>query len=159
MNVVIESDFMSNSLNKVSLIGNLGRDPDVKSTGSEGKEIVLLSVATSENWKNKTTGEKKEKTEWHKVVIFREGLVYIAKTYLRKGSKVYLEGQLQTRKWVDSEGRERYTTEVVLQGFNSCLILLDAKKIPGSHENEKDSKSSSDSDLGEREFLDDEIPF
>ncbi|MBF8246993.1 MAG: single-stranded DNA-binding protein [Rickettsia sp.] len=144
---------MSNSLNRVLLIGNLGKDPEVKSTNHENKEIVLLNLATSENWKNKATGEKKEKTEWHRIVIFKEGLVYIAKTYLKKGSKVYLEGQLQTRRWTDQNGTEKFTTEIVLQGFHSNLILLDKKG-----QNNFQSDTDNDSSVSE-EILDDEIPF
>lgn len=117
---------MAGSVNKVILVGNLGADPEVRNLPSGGK-VVNLSVATSENWKDKNTGERREKTEWHRVVIFSEGLARVAESYLRKGSKVYLEGQLQTRKWQDQSGQDKYSTEVVLQGFNSNLTLLDGR--------------------------------
>jgi single-strand DNA-binding protein len=117
---------MAGSVNKVILIGNLGADPEVRRT-NDGRPIVNLRVATSENWRDKATGERREKTEWHRVVIFSEGLCKIAEQYLRKGSKVYLEGQLQTRKWQDQSGQDRYSTEVVLQGFNSQLTMLDGR--------------------------------
>ncbi|CAN0584821.1 unnamed protein product, partial [Ectocarpus sp. 12 AP-2014] len=114
---------MSGSLNKVTLIGNLGRDPEIRTT-NDGKEIANFSLATSENWKDKATGEKKDKTEWHRIVCFNEGLVKIIKEYVKKGTKLYIEGQLQTRKWLDNVNQERYTTEVVLQGYNAHLVLL-----------------------------------
>ena len=117
---------MAGSVNKVILVGNLGADPEVRNLPSGGK-VVNLSVATSENWKDKNTGERREKTEWHRVVIFSEGLARVAEQYLRKGSKVYLEGQLQTRKWQDQQGQDKYSTEVGLQGFNSNLTLLDGR--------------------------------
>lgn len=117
---------MAGSVNKVILVGNLGKDPEIRSMQS-GDRVASFSVATSERWKDKASGERKEKTEWHKVVIFDERLVEIAEKYMRKGSKVYLEGQLQTRKWTDQSGQEKYTTEVVLQRFKSELTLLDSK--------------------------------
>lgn len=117
---------MAGSVNKVILVGNLGRDPEIRST-NDGREIANLTLATSESWKDRNTGERKEKTEWHRVVIFNDGLVGIAKKYLSKGSKIYVEGQLQTRKWTDQTGAERYSTEVVLQGFSSALTILDSK--------------------------------
>ena len=117
---------MAGSVNKVILVGNLGKDPEVRHT-QDGKAIVNLRIATSENWRDKATGERKEKTEWHNVVIFSEGLVKIAEQYLKKGSTVYIEGQLQTRKWTDKEGVERYSTDVVLQNFNSTLTMLGGK--------------------------------
>ena len=117
---------MAGSVNKVILVGNLGADPDVRNLPSGGK-VVNLSIATSENWRDKNTGERREKTEWHRVVIFGEGLTRVAEQYLRKGSKIYLEGQLQTRKWQDQSGADRYSTEVVLQGFNSTLTMLDGR--------------------------------
>lgn len=120
---------MAGSVNKVILIGNLGADPEIRRT-QDGKAIANLRVATSENWRDKNTGERRERTEWHRVVIFSEGLTRIAEQYLKKGSKIYLEGQLQTRKWEDQSGQERYSTEVVLQGFNSVLTMLDGR--PGS---------------------------
>ena len=117
---------MAGSVNKVILVGNLGADPEVRNLPSGGK-VVNLSVATSENWKDKNTGERREKTEWHRVVIFSEGLARVAESYLKKGSKVYIEGQLQTRKWQDQSGADKYSTEIVLQGFNSNLTLLDGR--------------------------------
>jgi len=114
---------MAGSINKVILVGNLGRDPEVRLT-KDNKKIVNMSIATSESWKDRTTGERREKTEWHRVVIFSEGLANIAEKYLRKGSTVYIEGQLQTRKWQDKDGQDRYTTEIALQGFNSNLTML-----------------------------------
>jgi single-strand DNA-binding protein len=114
---------MAGSVNKVILLGNLGRDPEVRHT-QDGKPIVNLSVATSESWRDRNTGERKEKTEWHRVVIFSEGLAKVAEQYLKKGSTVYIEGQLQTRKYTDKDGVEKYSTEVVLQGFNSVLTMV-----------------------------------
>jgi single-strand DNA-binding protein len=115
---------MAGSVNKVILVGNLGRDPEIRRT-QDGRPIANISVATSESWRDKATGERREKTEWHRVVIFNEGLCKIAEQYLKKGMKVYLEGQLQTRKYTDKDGIEKYSTEVVLQGFNSQLTMLD----------------------------------
>jgi len=115
---------MAGSVNKVILIGNLGADPEIRRT-QDGRPIANLRVATSESWRDKATGERKEKTEWHRVVIFNEGLCKIAEQYLKKGAKVYLEGAIQTRKWQDQSGQDRYSTEVVLQGFNAQLTMLD----------------------------------
>ena len=115
---------MAGSVNKVILVGNLGRDPESRSFQNGGK-VVNLRVATSEQWKDRNTGERRDKTEWHSVAIFNENLANVAERYLRKGSKVYLEGQLQTRKWTDNAGVEKYSTEVVLQGFNAVMVLLD----------------------------------
>ena len=117
---------MAGSVNKVILVGNLGNDPEVRNLPSGGK-VVNLSVATSERWRDRTSGEQREKTEWHRVVIFSEGLARVAEQYLKKGSKVYLEGQLQTRKWQDQSGQDKYSTEVVLQNFNSSMVLLDGR--------------------------------
>ncbi len=117
---------MAGSLNKVMLIGNLGRDPEVRSFQNGGK-VCNLRIATSETWKDRNTGERREKTEWHSVAVFSEGLVRVCEQYLRKGSKVYIEGQLQTRKWQDQSGQDRYSTEVVLQGFGSTLTMLDGR--------------------------------
>jgi len=117
---------MAGSVNKVILVGNLGKDPEIRRT-QDGRPIANLSVATSESWRDKATGERKEKTEWHRVVIFNEGLCKVAEQYLKKGAKVYIEGQLQTRKWTDQSGVEKYSTEVVLQGFNSNLTMLDGR--------------------------------
>ncbi|GAA6156970.1 single-stranded DNA-binding protein [Pyruvatibacter sp. HU-CL02332] len=121
---------MAGSVNKVILIGNLGADPEVRHT-QDGKPIVNLRIATSESWRDRNSGERRERTEWHRVVIFSEGLAKIAEQYLKKGSKVYLEGQLQTRKWQDQSGQDRYSTEVVLQGFNSTLTMLDGRGDSG----------------------------
>lgn len=117
---------MAGSLNKVTLIGNLGRDPEIR-TSNDGKEIANFSIATTDTWKDKLTGEKRDKTEWHKIVCFNEGLINVIKTYVKTGAKIYIEGRLQTRKWTDNNNQERYTTEVVLQNFNSTLILLDSR--------------------------------
>ncbi|MGX6960501.1 MAG: single-stranded DNA-binding protein [Rickettsia endosymbiont of Pentastiridius leporinus] len=158
---------MAGSLNKVTLIGNLGRDPEIRTTG-EGKEIANFSIATTETWKDRVTGEKKERTEWHRVVVFNEGLVSIIKSYVKKGSKLYIEGALQTREWNDNSNpanpsQKRYTTEVVLQNFNSQLILLDSK---GSNSHAQDSGQSEyrhetkdRSNSFDHSDLDDEIPF
>ena len=117
---------MAGSVNKVILIGNLGRDPEVR-TFQNGGKVCNLRIATSETWKDRNTGERRERTEWHSVAIFQEGLVRIAEQYLRKGSKVYVEGKLQTRKWQDQSGQDRYSTEVVLQGFDGTLTMLDGR--------------------------------
>ena len=117
---------MAGSVNKVILIGNLGADPEIRRT-QDGRPIANLRLATSESWRDKATGERKEKTEWHRVVIFSEGLAKVAEQYLKKGAKVYIEGALQTRKWTDPQGVEKYSTEIVLQGFNSTLTMLDGK--------------------------------
>ncbi|WP_187430066.1 Single-stranded DNA-binding protein [Roseobacter fucihabitans] len=122
---------MAGSVNKVILIGNLGRDPEVRSFQNGGK-VCNLRIATSETWKDRNSGERKERTEWHSVAIFQEGLVRIAEQYLRKGSKVYIEGQLQTRKWQDQSGQDRYSTEVVLQGYGGTLTMLDGRDGGGS---------------------------
>ena len=117
---------MAGSVNKVILVGNLGRDPEVR-TFQNGGKVCNLRIATSETWKDRNTGERRERTEWHSIAIFNEGLVRVAEQYLRKGSKVYVEGQLQTRKWQDQSGQDRYSTEVVLQGFGSTLTMLDGR--------------------------------
>ncbi len=132
---------MAGSINKVILVGNLGREPEFRST-QDGREVCNFPLATSESWRDKNTQERKEKTEWHRVVIFNPGLVTIAKNYLKKGSKIYLEGALQTRKWQDTSGVEKYTTEVILQGFNSTLMMLD-NKGSGSAEGHYDDSGSS----------------
>ena len=158
---------MAGSVNKVILIGNLGKDPDIRRT-QDGRPIANLSIATSETWRDKATGERKEKTEWHRVVIFSEGLAKIAEQYLKKGSKVYLEGALQTRKWEDQQGQERYSTEVVLQGFNSTLTMLDGRRdgegasSGGGDFGRSKPLASSGASSGGGSFnkeLDDEIPF
>ncbi|WP_068081614.1 single-stranded DNA-binding protein [Polycladidibacter stylochi] len=117
---------MAGSVNKVILVGNLGADPEVRRT-QDGRPIVNLRIATSESWRDRATGERRERTEWHRVVVFNEGLAKVAEQYLRKGSKVYIEGQIQTRKWQDQSGQDRYSTEIVLQGFNSTLTMLDGR--------------------------------
>src|SRR2546428_10377709 len=122
--------FMAGSVNKVILIGNLGADPEIRRT-QDGRPVANLRVATSDSWRDKATGERRERTEWHRVVIFNEGLCRIAEQYLKKGAKVYLEGQLQTRKWQDPQGQDRYSTEVVLQGFNSQPTMLDRAAAGG----------------------------
>ena len=121
---------MAGSVNKVILVGNLGKDPEIRRT-QDGRPIANLSIATSETWRDKGTGERKEKTEWHRVVIFNEGLCKVAEQYLKKGAKVYIEGALQTRKWTDQSGAEKYSTEIVLQGYNSTLAMLDGRSGGG----------------------------
>jgi single-strand DNA-binding protein len=149
---------MSGSLNKVLLIGRLGADPEIKQMVN-GKNVARLSLATSQNWKDKNTGEKKQKTEWHRVVIFNEGLVNVVQQYLKKGSQVYIEGQLSTRKWKDEQsGQDKYSTEVVIQGYNSSLTMLGGRgEIENNNQNTsslpKDEAPSTSNDL------DDEIPF
>ena len=160
---------MAGSVNKVILVGNLGADPEIRRT-QDGRPIANLRVATSENWRDKTTGERREKTEWHRVVIFNEGLCKIAEQYLKKGAKVYLEGQLQTRKWTDQSGQEKYSTEVVLQGFNSALTMLDRAGGGGADaDNGGADFGSAGASVGRerkpamaggrRDDMDDEIPF
>src|SRR5689334_14297483 len=164
---------MAGSVNKVILVGNLGADPEIRRT-QDGRPIANLRIATSETWRDKATGERKEKTEWHRVVIFNEGLAKVAEQYLKKGSKIYLEGALQTRKWQDKDGQERYSTEVVLQGFNSQLTMLD-RAGGGAGAGASDFGGSSDfgspgptasrkpamagTGGGRRDDMDDEIPF
>jgi single-strand DNA-binding protein len=162
---------MAGSVNKVILIGNLGADPEIRRT-QDGRPIANLRVATSESWKDKTTGERREKTEWHRVVIFNEGLCGIVEKYLKKGAKIYLEGALQTRKWQDKEGHDRYSTEVVLQGFNSVLTMLDragggagagAPLENGGSEfgasGPMQKRPAAAAAGGRRDDMDDEIPF
>ena len=153
---------MAGSLNKVLLIGRLGADPEIKQMVN-GKNVARLSVATSQSWKDKSTGERKEKTEWHRVVIFNEGLVNVVQQYLKKGANVYIEGQLNTRKWKDeSTGQDKYSTEIVLQGYNSSLTMLDSRNRNNNSNlvNEKKSSLPNDSDISQKtDDLDDEIPF
>ena len=152
---------MSGSLNKVQLIGRLGADPEIKQMVN-GKNDARLSIATSQSWKDKSTGERKEKTEWHRVVIFNEGLVNIVQQYLKKGANVYLEGQLSTRKWRDEKlGQDTYSTEVVLQGFNSSLTMLGGnnQSMKSSENNQDKSSLPNDKISQENSDLDDEIPF
>ncbi len=158
---------MAGSVNKVILVGNLGADPEIRRT-QDGRPIANFSVATSESWRDKNSGERKERTEWHRVVVFSEGLCRVIEQYVKKGSKVYLEGQLQTRKWQDKDGNDRWSTEVVLQGFNSTLTMLDSRNERGDS-----GFSSGDSDFGSASpmertgsggsggggSMDDEIPF
>ena len=152
---------MAGSLNKVLLIGRLGADPDIKQMVN-GKSVARLSIATSNTWKDKNTGEKKEKTEWHRVVIFNEGLVNVVQQYVKKGAQVYIEGQLTTRKWKDEKsGLDRYSTEVVLQGFNSSFKILSSKNSQIENIQENDTEKSSlpnDKNIPTND-LDDEIPF
>jgi single-strand DNA-binding protein len=166
---------MAGSVNKVILIGNLGADPEVRRT-QDGRPIVNLRVATTESWRDKATSERKERTEWHRVVIFNENLCKVAEQYLKKGSKIYIEGQLQTRKWQDPQGQDRYSTEVVLQNFNGTLVMLDRAGGGGGgfgadEGGGSDFGSSSGggrvaparqpamASVGKREDMDDEIPF
>ena len=167
---------MAGSVNKVIIIGNLGRDPEVR-TFQNGGKVCNLRIATSETWKDKNTGERRERTEWHSVAIFNEGLVRIAEQYLRKGSKVYIEGQLQTRKWQDQSGQDRYSTEIVLQGFNGVLTMLDGRgeggggggssgysggggnDSGGGYGGPDDRGGPSSSGGGPSRDFDDEIPF
>ena len=145
---------MTRSLNKIILLGNVGNQPEFKTLNNG--EMASFSIATSETWKDKMSGERKEKTEWHKVVVFNETFIRIIKSFIKKGSKIYIEGQLQTRKWVDKENIERYTTEVVLQNFKSTLILLDGKE---SHIGGEKVGAAVSNNNYEGDDLDDEIPF
>lgn len=138
---------MSGSVNKVILVGNLGADPETRSFNNGGK-VCNIRIATSENWKDRNSGERKERTEWHTVAIFSEGLVSVAERYLRKGSKVYIEGQLRTRKWQDQQGQDRYTTEVVLQGFDAKLVMLDGPQGGGGGGGGRSGGASSGGDWG-----------
>lgn len=160
---------MAGSLNKVMLIGNLGRDPEVR-TFQNGNKVCNLRIATSETWKDRNTGERRERTEWHSVAIFNDGLIRVAEQFLRKGSKVYIEGQLQTRKWQDQSGADRYSTEVVLQGFGSTMTMLDGRNNDGGGQGGygdqsaggnqgSDGGSYGNSQGGPSRDLDDEIPF
>jgi single-strand DNA-binding protein len=161
---------MAGSVNKVILVGNLGADPEIRRT-QDGRPIANLRVATSETWRDKNTGERREKTEWHRVVIFNEGLCKIVEQYLKKGSKIYLEGALQTRKWQDKDGQDRYSTEVVLQGFNSQLTMLDTRGGGASSDSSDSDFGASGTSMprerkpamasagGKRDDMDDEIPF
>ena len=153
---------MAGSLNKVLLIGRLGADPEIKQMVN-GKNVARLSIATSQSWKDKSSGEKKEKTEWHRIVIFNEGLVNVVQQYLKKGANIYVEGQLSTRKWKDEKtGQDKYSTEIVLQGYNSSLTMLDGKsKNDNSNLVSENNKSSLPNENSSQETtdLDDEIPF
>ena len=160
---------MAGSLNKVTLIGNLGGDPEIRRT-QDGRPIANFTIATSESWRDKNTGEKREKTEWHRVVCFNEGLCKVIEQYVKKGSKLYIEGALQTRKWQDQSGQDKYTTEVVLQGFNGTLIMLDSRgggqqyggdsqfnQAPAPSNNQGNYNQQSSAPMGGD--IDDEIPF
>jgi len=159
---------MAGSLNKVMLIGNLGADPEVRTFGNGGK-VCNLRIATSESWRDKNTGERREKTEWHTVAIFSEGLVRVCEQYLKKGSKVYIEGALQTRKWQDQSGNDRYSTEVVLQGFGSTLVMLDGRSggsggggdynQGGGYGGQSEPQGGGTAPASSNNNLDDEIPF
>ena len=152
---------MAGSLNKVLLIGRLGADPEIKQM-TNGKSVARLSLATSQSWKDKGTGEKKEKTEWHRIVVFNEGLVNVVQQYLKKGAQVYIEGQLSTRKWKDEQsGQDKYTTEILIQGYNSSLTMLagGGRGIQNDNSPQPISKNSDDVSQMEQNDLDDEIPF
>jgi single-strand DNA-binding protein len=148
------------SLNKVMLIGNLGKDPEIRKTQS-GKPIAKFSIATSESCKDKQTGEKKEKTEWHNIVVFNEGLAGVVERYVKKGSKIYIEGQLQTRKWQDKDGNDRYSTEIVLQSYNGQLIMLDGRNASADTHNDTGTNYnalvSKKQDYAQE--IDDDVPF
>ena len=149
---------MAGSLNKVLLIGRLGADPEIKQMVN-GKNVARLSLATSQSWKDKSTGEKKEKTEWHRVVVFNEGLVNVVQQYLKKGSQVYIEGQLSTRKWKDEKtGTDKYSTEILIQGYNSSLTMLGGSGQSGGTSSQENKKIDSNNDIAQND-LDDEIPF
>ena len=144
---------MAGSVNKVILLGNLGRDPEIRSTQS-GSKMATFSMATSKRWRDKNTQEQRDKTSWHNIVVFGDGLVDIVEKYVKKGSKIYVEGELQTRKWQDQDGNDRYSTEVILQGFNSNLTLLDSRK---SGENISDGQSTSTQQISETENSSDSV--
>ena len=151
---------MAGSLNKVLLIGRLGADPEIKQMVN-GKNVARLSLATSQSWKDKNTGEKKEKTEWHRIVVFNEGLVNVVQQYLKKGAQVYIEGQLSTRKWKDEQsGQDKYTTEILIQGYNSSLTMLGGGGgIQNDNSSQAISKNSDEGSQVKQDNLDDEIPF
>ena len=150
---------MAGSLNKVLLIGRLGNDPEIKQM-QNGKSVARLSVATSESWKDKNTGEKKEKTEWHRVVIFNEGLVGVVQKYLKKGAQVYIEGQLNTNKYTDSNGQEKYSTQIVLQGYSSSLTMLDGKNSSSGDSKKLESSQLPSDDMPDiSQDPDDRVPF
>jgi single-strand DNA-binding protein len=150
---------MAGSLNKVLLIGRLGNDPEIKQM-QNGKSVARLSVATSESWKDKNTGEKKEKTEWHRVVIFNEGLVSVVQKYLKKGAQVYIEGQLNTNKYTDSNGQEKYSTQIVLQGYSSSLTMLDGKNSSFGDSKKLESSQLPSEDMPDiSQDPDDKVPF
>ena len=150
---------MAGSLNKVLLIGRLGNDPEIKQM-QNGKSVARLSVATSESWKDKSSGERKEKTEWHRVVIFNEGLVGVVQKYLKKGAQVYIEGQLNTNKYTDSNGQEKYSTQIVLQGYNSSLTMLDGKNSSSGDSKKLEGSQLPSDDMPDiSQDPDDKVPF
>jgi single-strand DNA-binding protein len=150
---------MAGSLNKVLLIGRLGADPEIKQMVN-GKSVARLSLATSQSWKDKNSGEKKEKTEWHRIVVFNEGLVNVVQQYLKKGAQIYVEGQLTTRKWKDEQsGQDKYSTEIVIQGYNSSLTMLGGSNQANSLPSQDNGKSVEDTSQDISKDLDDEIPF
>ena len=150
---------MAGSLNKVLLIGRLGNDPEIKQM-QNGKSVARLSIATSESWKDKNTGERKEKTEWHRVVIFNEGLVNVVQKYLKKGAQVYIEGQLSTNKYTDSNGQEKYSTQIVLQGYNSSLTMLDGKNSSSGDSKKLEGSQLPSDDMPDiSQDPDDKVPF
>jgi len=157
---------MSGSVNKVILLGNLGRDPEIRSMQS-GKKMASFSIATSKRWKDRNTQEQKENTSWHNIVVFNEGLVDVIEKYIKKGSKIYVEGELSTRKYQDKDGNDKYTTEVVLQGYNSTLTMLDSRnsgsasieEAPNSSSLDSKLEDSFDSQVSDSQDLDDDIPF
>lgn len=155
---------MAGSVNKVILVGNVGKDPEIRTFGNGGK-VVNFSIATSENWKDKQ-GQRQEKTEWHNIAVFNDGLIGVIERYVKKGSKLYIEGKLQTRKWQDRDGNDKYTTEIVLQGYGGTLTMLDGREGGQSKQNERgDYQSNQDAGYGRNDApkenfdLDDEIPF
>ena len=150
---------MAGSVNKVILLGNLGQDPDIR-TMQSGKKVATMSIATSDSWKDKDTGEKKEKTEWHRVVVFNEGLVNVVQQYLKKGAQVYVEGQLSTRKWKDEQsGQDKYSTEILIQGYNSSLTMLGGGGGSQNSIPTQDAKQNFDDSSKIQNDLDDDIPF
>ena len=150
---------MAGSLNKVLLIGRLGADPEIKQMVN-GKSVARLSLATSQSWKDKNSGEKKEKTEWHRVVVFNEGLVNVVQQYLKKGAQIYVEGQLTTRKWKDEQsGQDKYSTEIVIQGYNSSLTMLGGNNQANNIPSQDNGKSVEDTSQDISKDLDDDIPF
>lgn len=159
---------MAGSLNKVTLIGNVGKDPEIRSM-QDGREVASFSLATSDFWKDKNTGERRERTEWHRVVVFAQPLINLIKSYINKGSRLYVEGALQTRKWTDQQGVERYTTEIVLQGYGGSIVMLDSKGGGGASHNNNDyhghddmartPSSMAENQKVEMNDLDDDIPF
>ena len=150
---------MAGSLNKALLIGRLGADPEIKQMVN-GKSVARLSLATSQSWKDKNTGEKKEKTEWHRIVVFNEGLVNVVQQYLKKGAQIYIEGQISTRKWKDEQsGQDKYSTEIVIQGYNSSLTMLGSGGISKDTLNQQINKNSDQGVKESQNDLDDEIPF